>query len=228
MNHHAYSPNALVATKGKLNFWDHTGKNTHKTRDTSFTNNNNVDIQQAMQHANGVQKGIKTILNERNLWPASGKNSIGQKFICDCNKCEYGVTSIDRPDDCCARHLLSMQPDFLNQKIWLEEIIDNYNTNNEGRDYLYTFLPKFHCELNYIEYYWATLKYLHRSHNNKNLQLQDFLKALPAMMDEAAEKSSIKMTYTHCLRFMEGYRLGLKGPALDYAVRNTIDIDPLR
>ena len=48
--------------------------------------------------------------------------------------------------------LLSDQADFKGQKSRLEEVV-------EERGHIAFFLPKFHCELNYIELYWAQVKH---------------------------------------------------------------------
>jgi hypothetical protein len=48
------------------------------------------------------------------------------------------------------------QPDFINVKSHLEEIIN-------ARGHLCDFYPKFYCELNYIEQYWGAAKYIYRS-----------------------------------------------------------------
>ena len=52
---------------------------------------------------------------------------------------------------CCARRILSCQPDFLEQKSALEEAI--IASNHICEKY-----PKFHCECNFIERYWGYAK----------------------------------------------------------------------
>ena len=47
--------------------------------------------------------------------------------------------------------LLGLQPDFVGQKSRLHDVV-------EARGHQVLFLPKFHCELNFIEMYWATTK----------------------------------------------------------------------
>jgi hypothetical protein len=53
--------------------------------------------------------------------------------------------------NCCALRILEAEDDFYNEKSMLETII-----LKAGHEVI--FYPKFHCELNYIEYYWAALK----------------------------------------------------------------------
>jgi hypothetical protein len=65
-NHHARSPDALYSYN--LNLSDG-GKNIKKMRDTTFIDRNGIQQTQLMQTGAGVQKGIKTILIERGLWP---------------------------------------------------------------------------------------------------------------------------------------------------------------
>jgi hypothetical protein len=53
---------------------------------------------------------------------------------------------------CCCRRLLFLQSDFIAQKSQLEEYITSHG-------HLCDFYPKFHCELNFIEQYWGTVKF---------------------------------------------------------------------
>jgi len=88
-------------------------------------------------------KGIKKELEEQGLWSA------GLLLECKKPKCTTDAT------DCCARRLLSCQPDFTEQKSSVQEVI-------EAVGCLCIFLPKFHCKLNFIEFFWgAVKKYLH-------------------------------------------------------------------
>ena len=53
--------------------------------------------------------------------------------------------------DCCARQIISLQPDFLEQKSVLKEV-----TIRLG--HIFERYPKFHCECNFIERYWSFVK----------------------------------------------------------------------
>ena len=67
---------------------------------------------------------------------------------------EYKARTIDRCEvgkACCALRILQAEPDFLAEKSLLETVIDKAG-------YEAVFYPKFHCKLNYIEYYGAALK----------------------------------------------------------------------
>jgi hypothetical protein len=82
-------------------------------------------------------KGMEQIIRERSLWPAEGLVAQCQSF-----RCPPGCT------DCCCRRLLFSQPDFPNHKSQLQELV-------ESCGHLCNFYPKYHCELNFIEQYWA-------------------------------------------------------------------------
>ena len=85
-------------------------------------------------------KGIKHVLIEQGLWRLG--------MLLECKKPK--VCSVDSID-CCAWWLLSQQPNFLEQKSSVQEII-------EAAGHLCIFLPKFHCELNFIEFFWGAVK----------------------------------------------------------------------
>ena len=87
-NYHAMAPDALVASRLNLS---NGGKSVQNTRSGWFSDESGQRIEQTMQTANGMQKGIKTILSERSLWTSD--LSLKQ-----------------------ARTLLANQPDFLEQK----------------------------------------------------------------------------------------------------------------
>lgn len=104
---------------------------------------------------NGVQKGIKRILEERGLW-----------------------TSKLKLDE--ARLLLSKQPDFIeaSQKTCVKLLV-------EERGHCLDYYPKYHCELNWIERVWSNVKAKLRIHCDYTFQtLRDnypkFLKEVSA------------------------------------------------
>jgi hypothetical protein len=57
--------------------------------------------------------------------------------------------------DCCCRRVLFNQPDFAHVDTILEATCD-------ARGFQVLFLPKFHCELNFIEQCWGYAKRLYR------------------------------------------------------------------
>ena len=92
-------------------------------------------------------------------------------------KCQSGAT------DCCAKHILDLQPDFKEQKSLVQEVI-------EASGHLCIFLPKFHCELNFIEFFWGAVKRYLREHCNYTFKtLQDNMpKALESVSIQTIQK----------------------------------------
>lgn len=183
-NHHAKAPDALVASN--LNLSDG-GKNIKIMRNTWYIDGGGNRIEQNSQHANGIQKGVRTYLLERNKWVP-------------------GMLLAD------ARELLDKEPDFQEDKdkVWLNVIASEFGNVN------ILFFPKFHCELNFIEMIWGyvkailrkqcTFKWLHLVNN-----LEEALLNIP--------EAFVRRVHCHCLRFVDGYRKGYKGPILDYIIR---------
>jgi hypothetical protein len=93
----------------------------------------------------GWFKGMEQIIRERGLWPAKGLKAQCHNFRCPTDQ-----------TDCCCRRLLFTQPDFVDHKSQLQELI-------ESRGHLCDFYPKYHCELNFIEQYWGAAKLRFRS-----------------------------------------------------------------
>lgn len=127
----------------------HPGGKQAKMRDGWFVRNGQKVVQPmifAMDHPEfpGEPKGIKQVLQERGLWIN------GLKLKCR-DKCHMGSVN------CCAKRLLEMQPDFQEQRSLVQEVI-------EAAGHLCIFLPKFHCELNFIEYFWGAIKKYLRDH----------------------------------------------------------------
>jgi hypothetical protein len=196
-NHHARPPDALCVKN--LNLSDG-GKNTKKLRDTVWEGR-----PQLMQRPDGVQKGIRTILQERGCWPTDKKLSL------ICQSCKDPEEEREQNLDCCATRLLSSHDDFKNGKNWLEETLD-------ARHHSMIFCPKFHCELNFIEMIWGYLKSVLR--RNCTFSFADLRVQLPLTLRQIPLTFFMK-AHRHCLRYMSGYRLGPQyhGPLLDYAVK---------
>jgi hypothetical protein len=85
-----------------------------------------------------MQKGVKAVLVKHGLWQ--------QQLQGKCKKaCKPDA------DACCNKCILDHQPDFCEQKSLVQETI-------EAAGHLCLFLPKFHCELNFIEFFWGMVK----------------------------------------------------------------------
>ena len=61
--------------------------------------------------------------------------------------------------DCCAVAILSAQENFRSARSRLQDIV-------EEAGHIFLLYPKFHCELNWIEYYWGRWKHFTRKHCN--------------------------------------------------------------
>lgn len=207
-NHHAMAPDALVVNR--LNLSDG-GAHVSNMRDTVYRNDEGNLIPQPMQKFGidgnvfrRVQKGIKCILQERNLWDKLSRQ------VLICKYCSGNAIGPREKEYCCATRCLSMQPDFMSQRIWLQEIV-------EDRGHKFIFFPKYHCELNYIEMIWAYIKRLLRSECTYDFQV--LLNSLDEVLQHRIPLSFIRRAESRCFRYMSGYRKGLVGPILDYAMK---------
>jgi hypothetical protein len=95
----------------------------------------------------GVFKGMAIILEERGFEGCQGRK--GKRAECEGFKCLPGAT------DCCCCRILYNQPDFVNVESLLE-------TECRARGFQVLFLPKFHCELNFIKQCWGSAKRTYR------------------------------------------------------------------
>ncbi|RPB02022.1 hypothetical protein L873DRAFT_573278 [Choiromyces venosus 120613-1] len=100
---------------------------------------------------------------------------------------------------CCARRILSLQYDFLNQKGKLQEMI-------EATGHTVLFYPKFHCELNWIEYYWGQVKRYTRDNCEYNYE---GLKTIIPQALSSVKPTTISLFYARTQRIMEAYHNGL-------------------
>ncbi|KIO26701.1 hypothetical protein M407DRAFT_74171 [Tulasnella calospora MUT 4182] len=149
----------------------------------------------------GCFKGMEVILRERNLWPSGGLLAECRGFKC---------ADPENKTDCCARRLLFSQPDFVNQKCLLQELI-------EGRGHHFLFYPKFHCELNFIEMCWGRAKYSYRMYGiprNETQQEEHIRKAL-----DSVSMTMIQRYSNRSARFMHAYQEGLSGQQAAWANR---------
>ena len=192
-NHAAFKSDALVASRMNLK----PGGKQPKMRDTVFGLNNQ---HQSMVNENGEPKGMKQILIERGLW----KNGLNA----DCQLCKDKIDDINRID-CCARRIISLQPDFLAQRSALEEVI-----LEAGHKCI--FYPKFHCELNYIERYWGAAKRYARE--NCNYSWSGLQCTVPAAL-ESVNIITIRKFARKAWRYMDLYRKGITGKLAEYAAK---------
>jgi hypothetical protein len=118
----------------------------------------------------GLFKGLAIILEEHGLVAESKKRAECPGFKC----APLAV-------DCCCHRVLFNQPDFAAAESCLEAAC-------RLRGYSVLFLPKFHCELNFIEQCWGYAKHVYRffpeSSHEEDLErnVQDALAAIPLDM----------------------------------------------
>jgi len=199
-NHQKYASDALRSGNINLSLG---GKNTLPMRDGYFTKPDNpaTVVQQKMVLPNGQLKGLKLVLQERGLWPAN------RKLLTQCTipgdtpgqrkpkpSCKYACNA-----DCCARALLSSQPDFQAQKCELQEAL-------EAAGHLVIFYPSFHCELNFIEYFWGNAKLYARA--NCEYTYPALVRIVPEALAQVSNKLIWKY-YQRVFRMMEAYRNNL-------------------
>jgi hypothetical protein len=120
----------------------------------------------------GWFKGMEQIIRERGLWRD------GLLAQCTGFKCQAGCT------DCCCRRILFTQPDFINQKSALAELV-------ESRGHICDFYPKYHCELNFIEMYWGAAKFRYRT-TAKTANIDEMEKNVKACLDDVPHLQIIR------------------------------------
>ena len=175
-----------------------------------------VDEKKIVQDMNIVfdnkkqRKGKKTILLERGLWVRG--------LTDECSTCvnekSRGFTGEPDPtrSSCCATRILKFQPDFMEQKSRLQELV-------EGRGHICLFLPKYHCELNWIEMLWGVLKRRLRA-SNEVYTVASLITAINRILDELSQDRMLLMKFqTHVLRYCDAYRKGCNGRLAVLAVK---------
>ncbi|KIJ41345.1 hypothetical protein M422DRAFT_255537 [Sphaerobolus stellatus SS14] len=186
--------------KNPLHGWTHK-KGGLQMRQGQLPNGSSQDFYFPEDHSlmPGWFKGMEQIIRERGLWPEKGLNAQCEGF-----KCELGRT------DCCCRRLLFTQPDFVNQKSELEELITS-------RNHICDFYPKFHCELNFIEQYWGAAKqHCRASPPTKNME--EMQTNVIAALDNVPLIQIQR--YANCsAKFMDAYIKGLTGAQAAWAAR---------
>ncbi|PPR04911.1 hypothetical protein CVT24_007155 [Panaeolus cyanescens] len=149
----------------------------------------------------GQFKGITNILRERGLHTeAELRFRCGAKMG-DCPPHDTG---------CCQRRVLYSQPDFVNVPSLLE-------TECAEKGIQVLFLPKFHCELNFIEQCWGAAKRAYRlmPASSSEADLEKNVAQALATVDVV----QMRRFATRSLRFMDAYRKGLTGTQAAWAAK---------
>ncbi|KAG2216059.1 hypothetical protein INT45_012960 [Circinella minor] len=144
-NHGAFSDDALVTSRMPLKPKPADEMKPYKFRDTTYIREGKsyeqtmyINQEMLFETKKGKEikktvlcfKGVQKILDERGLWFDNDPYRKGKKWRLFCNDTE-------KPDHrCCARHLLESQPDFINQKSALQEMIEE--------NHIFEMYPKFH------------------------------------------------------------------------------------
>ena len=183
--HSVYAENTLVISRMNIR----PGGKQAKMHNTWFLKNG-ARVPQTMVFSSdhpehpGEAKGMCKVLKERGLYPAGLRGK--------CKKC---------PDDnnsCCCKKILERQPDFVGQKSLVQEVI-------EAAGHLCIFLPKYHCELNFIEFFWGKIKKYLRDNCNYTFDTlkENMPKALASVKLETIRRWEHRM-----YRWMDAYRSG--------------------
>jgi hypothetical protein len=187
-NHHAKPPDALSVSK--MNLKDG-GTNQRLMRNGWYFDRQGNRVDQSMVCDDGVTaKGVMRVLKERGKWDGSLNAKEARKF-------------------------LSEQPDFQEQREWLEEVITKGGCQID-------FYPKYHCEFNYIEMFWGAAKAWCRSHCTFNFN--DHVVLVPQSL-ESVSLSKIRKFARKSYRYMDAYRINDSGGnsltprQIEYAVK---------
>lgn len=168
----------------------------------------------------GKAKGMKRVLQERGLWREDLKKQCGrqkkekksnfEERVFQETMEKYQTRVADRCQigkNCCALRILEAEDDFIHEVSLLETVIQQ-----SGHEVI--FYPKFHCELNYIEYYWAALKRYTRE-NCKYTFLELEKTVLDAM--DSVDLRTIRRFAMRSKRWMWAYINGLTEEQRAYA-----------
>ncbi len=88
----------------------------------------------------------------------------------------------------------------------LAEICNNFSTIDQRVEAI--FLPKFHCELNCIEFLWGFMKRRVRSHVSGTVSVQDFLRMIKEAL-VACPVVMIRRWYRRMWKLVRLYEVGL-------------------
>jgi hypothetical protein len=185
--HGIYAPDALLTQDMNFN----PAGSQPRLQDGWFINGL---VEKVVQHMNfpvdhptfpDKPKGTKQILTEWGLFWAKLKMQCKKP---DCN-----------PDatNCCAKHIIDLQLDFKEQKSLVHETI-------EAAGHLCIMLPKYHCELDFIEFFGGAMKrYLweHCDYTYSGLQknIPDAMAYVDVLtkVSQAANETQIALRVSH-------------------------------
>jgi hypothetical protein len=146
--------------------------------------------QDVVTYKDNVPRGIRSTLQERGLW----KEGLRGK----CQKPKGTLGSPCESKSCCAETLLANQPDFLEQECQIMTIV-------KAAGHLCLFLPKYHCELNIIEFFWGATKHHTRECCDFTL---DGLDREIGVGQEKVKVVTIRRWYHRMMRWLDAYETG--------------------
>ncbi|KAJ8595263.1 hypothetical protein M405DRAFT_728397, partial [Rhizopogon salebrosus TDB-379] len=112
--------------------------------------------------------------------------------------------------NCCCRRLMYSQADFASVESLLES-----SCRARGIDVIY--LPKFHCELNFIEQCWGYAKRIYRMmdpSSSESVLERNVINSLDAVPLSSMRRFAIRST-----KFMDAYQRGLNGVQAAWAIK---------
>lgn len=193
--HSAYATNTLLTSRMNLR----PGGKQAGLRDGWYLKDNQKVIQAMVFPPDHPEypnepKGMKQVLMERGLW----KDGLRMQCKDSC-----------KTTDCCAKHILDLQPDFKSQRSLVQEVI-------EAAGHCCIFLPKFHCELNFIEFFWGAVKRYLAEHCDYTFETlkENMPKALQSVKVE-----TIRKWEHHMHRWMNAYHQGMGAKEAQIEVR---------
>ncbi|EIW84566.1 hypothetical protein CONPUDRAFT_151582 [Coniophora puteana RWD-64-598 SS2] len=129
--------------------------------------------------------------------------------LADCEDLVNDSEDESRPSDCCLLRILELQEDFQNELCLLQKVVEE--AGNQCH-----FLPKFHPELNPIEYYWGWCKNYFRERSNGNFErgkrlLQEAVDMCPLI--------TIRRFFRRASRYLSIYHLGATGVVAEFAAK---------
>lgn len=216
-NHRTFASDALVASRMTLHPKEWNPSDHYRFKDTKFFHLTKGLVKQSFyekktrkERGHTVEyeefKGIKVILEERDSWYEKDPNPErkGKKWRKDCGaNIDIEPHSVEQPLTCCATHCLATHSDFLFQRSALQETL-------QRAKHLHDLYPKFHCECNWIERYWADVKRDVRA--NYDYTFKGLQQALPLALDRASPEgnpTTIRRYYQRCKHYIEAYAQGL-------------------
>ncbi|CAG8579209.1 10036_t:CDS:2, partial [Scutellospora calospora] len=182
-SHKAFAEDALVASKMNLG----PGGTVPKMRDTMWNGDRQSMIIEEDHFGYGEMEWHSSVFHAK-------KKEVDPNVI-----------------DCCARRLMSNQPDFLEQHGRIQQEIESH-----GHKVL--FYSKFHLKFNYIEMYWGMAKRYTRSHCEYSLSKtrETIYEAFDSISIEQI-RAFARLSY----RWMDAYRHELTGKVAEYAVKKS-------